>query len=161
SVLLIEPCAQLIRQPSPVHVHVLQAGTHWGWLALPAALAAAVWHVGLTLARASVHVLCALGLGMGVLAACTASPLDQNDWVAFHTLLVGWAGVGAATLAVSWRIATVCSPRLCFGEEGSGVRGAEPALTDDVLPSLPTPLPSEGTRGEVAFPVALVRSWVV
>src|SRR5205823_10908615 len=67
--LLLGPAAALIAEPGAVSASVQQAGTGWGWLALLAALVAAVWYVGRTLARGAVHILCGLGLALGVLAA--------------------------------------------------------------------------------------------
>jgi hypothetical protein len=99
AVVLVGPAVLLIQQPDPVHEHVLRAGTVWGWLALFLVMAATLWHAGQMLARARTHLLCALGLALGVLAACSAGHLDRDyPWLAYHTLMVGWALTGAATV---------------------------------------------------------------
>src|SRR5262249_10518548 len=46
--------------------------------------------------------LVALGLVVGVLAACTASQWDDHDWLAYHVLTVSWGAVGLATLIAGW-----------------------------------------------------------
>src|SRR5262249_43830138 len=101
--LLIGPAVLLVRQPAPIHDHVLAAGQPWGWVALFLATAAALWHAGQMLARGRLHVLCTLGLALGVLAACTMAWLDRGDWLAYHVLMVGCALTGTATLAGGWR----------------------------------------------------------
>jgi len=102
AVLLIGPMSELLIHPGTIGGDVAQAGTVWGWLSLLGALAAAVWHVGQTVARGSVHVLCVLGLGLGVLAACTVGRWDTHNWLAYHTLTVAWALTAVAALAIGW-----------------------------------------------------------
>jgi hypothetical protein len=102
--LLIGPAVLLVRQPAPVHDDVIAAGQPWGWVALFLATAAALWHAGQMLSRGRLHVLCTLGLALGVLAACTMGWLDRGDWLAYHVLMVGCALTGTAALAGGWRV---------------------------------------------------------
>jgi hypothetical protein len=112
AVLLAGPALRLILRPDDLDLTaVRQAGSVWGRLTLLAALVPAAWHLGRTLARAGVHVVGALGLGLGVLAACTAGARLDNSWVAYHTLMAGWALTGALTLAGGWWLARRGGPR--------------------------------------------------
>jgi hypothetical protein len=98
--LLLDPLTWLVLTPGDLPPSVAQAGELWGWLSLLAALAAASWHVGRRLGPVGTHVLCLLGLGAGVLAACTAARADAQDWLAYHTLMDAWAVAAAAVLTV-------------------------------------------------------------
>src|SRR5207302_11139232 len=75
-VLLLSPALRLVLSPAGWpevdRDAVLQAGEAAGWLALLAAVAASLWHLRQTVAQTSVHMLCGLGLALGVLLACTA-----------------------------------------------------------------------------------------
>src|SRR5262249_44131893 len=84
AVLLVGPGAWLIAQPSPVPEHVRQAGDVAGWAALALTAVAAAWRLREWAARAGLHVLCGLGLGLGGLAACSAGWWDRGDWLAYH-----------------------------------------------------------------------------
>lgn len=102
-VLLVGACAWLIARPAVPHEHFLQVGGGWGWAALAVATGAALWHLGQTRARAGLHLLCGMGLGVGVLAASSAARLTHRDgWLAYHVLMSCWALAGAAVLAVGW-----------------------------------------------------------
>src|SRR5262249_17706949 len=76
--LLIGPLGQLLAEPEIPHASVQLAGEGWGWLSLLVALVAAGWYAGRTLARGGIHMLCGLGLALGVLTACAASAWDQE-----------------------------------------------------------------------------------
>src|SRR5262249_11668641 len=129
---LLGPAVQLVRQPDPVHPQVLDAGLPWGWVALALTTAAAAWHAGRVLLRGRVHVLCALGVALAVLAACTAGHMDRGNWLAYHVLTAGLALTGAGALA------------------GGSLAGRSPRLLD-VPPSL------AGQRDAAAAPVC---GWV-
>src|SRR5262249_59172207 len=101
--LLAGPAARLIAEPGTTSPIVRQAGDLWGWLSLLAALAVAVCHAGRTLARGGVHVLCLLGLGAGVLLACSAASFDESGtWLAYHVLMATWTLTAVGTLALGW-----------------------------------------------------------
>jgi hypothetical protein len=104
--LLLSPAVRLVADPTVAHPELSQAGTSLGWLALLAALGAAAWHAGRTLAAGGIHVLCCLGLALGVLVAASASHADPGSgWLAYHVLLAAWAVLGAVTLTVGWAFA--------------------------------------------------------
>jgi hypothetical protein len=110
--LLLGPTVWLVAEPATAHPELIQVGTYLGWLALLAALAAAVWHAGRTLAAGGIHVLCGLGLALGVLLAASAAHVHprwqawsaQGGWLAYHVLLAAWAALGAATLTLGWAL---------------------------------------------------------
>ena len=100
--LLIGPTLRLIGRPEELHDSIRQAGSVWGWLVFGLALLPAAWHFGRGLAAEAVHLLCSLGLGIGVLAACTTADQTQSSWIAYRVLTAGWALTGLATLAIGW-----------------------------------------------------------
>src|SRR5205823_1017362 len=101
--LLIGPAVLLVQQPGQVHDDVGRAGLAWSWLALLLATAAGAWHVGRTLVRARVHVLCGLGLATSVLLACSAAAVwDESGWLAYHVLTAACAATAAVTLGAGW-----------------------------------------------------------
>jgi hypothetical protein len=121
--LLVGPLAWLVIDPGDPVRSVQQAGELPGWLCLLAALAAAVWHVGRTPARGGAHVLCLLGLGVGVLAACTVARISPHGWLAYHTLLFTWALAGTLTLAVGWRITARFQREVALPQAVAALRG--------------------------------------
>ncbi len=101
--LLAEPLTALVLEPGRPGEGVVQAGHAAGWAALALTLVAVAVYAGRTLARGATHGLCGLGLAVGVLAACTAARWDgAGQWLAYHTLTVGWAALGAVVVAGGW-----------------------------------------------------------
>src|SRR5262249_10833873 len=75
------------------------------WLALAGAILASAWYLRLCRSRLTVHVLGGLELALGVLVACTLGGGDAAAWLAYHTLMLSWAAMGAVALVVGWRLA--------------------------------------------------------
>jgi hypothetical protein len=78
---------------------IAQAGQVGGWFALVLGMTAAGWHIRQATLRNSVHIVCALAVGVGVLAACVASRWDHGDWLAYHVLTAAWTVTATAILA--------------------------------------------------------------
>jgi hypothetical protein len=117
--LLGEAVARLVLDPGDVHEHVRQAGGPWGWVALLAGGAVSAWYLRLRRARGAG--ICAGGLSVAALAACTAAVWDtEHRWLAYHVLTVGWALTGVAVLlrgGMVWR-----ALRYADAASGSDVR---------------------------------------
>ncbi|MCI0461466.1 MAG: hypothetical protein L0Z62_31330 [Gemmataceae bacterium] len=152
AVLLVRPAALLIERPDPPHPHVIQAGTYWGWLALLLTIAAAVWHAGRILARGRLHVLCILGLALGVLTACTVAEGTRDGWLAYHTLTAAWALTGAAVLAGGW--AGSRRPRLLDVPPGESPIETSPGAATGWVAGIGSVLLVLGLRWAVADPLA-------
>jgi len=125
--LLIGPLLALLLDPGiPLAPAFAVTGDGVGWVALLLAAAALLGHVGPSLARARVHVVATAGLGMGVLAACFASPWDGGTWLSYHVLLATWGAAGAAVIATalagtSFRRHDFPAPAVRGWAEGIGV----------------------------------------
>ncbi len=103
--LLAGPAELLLLQPGSADEGMRQTGTVWGWLSFVGATGAAAWHMRGRLVGVGVHILCGMGLGLAVLAACTANTWETDiPWVSYHTLTAACALLGVATLAGGWSI---------------------------------------------------------
>jgi hypothetical protein len=103
---LVAPAVRLIASPDSAPaalVQLEQAGAAWGWLALVAATAAAIGLLRQAPTRLAQHFVYGLGLGLGVLAACTAVARGSSGWGAYHVLMTAWAALAALVLAGGWR----------------------------------------------------------
>jgi hypothetical protein len=97
--LLGGPLLSLFAAPGePLPPELLPAGTLWGWLPLVLALAAACWYAVEAAPHVIVPLLVALGVGGGVLAACSVNPWDRGTWLSARVLLVAWLLTAVATL---------------------------------------------------------------
>src|SRR5205807_1489324 len=65
--LLLGPAVRLVSLPALFDARGALEAEPGGWLALFAAFAASLWHLRQTAGRASMHVLCGLGLALGAL----------------------------------------------------------------------------------------------
>src|SRR5206468_1058320 len=81
---------------------VRQAGQVWGWLAVFMTITAAAWFSRQAGRYGHVYLGAALGLALGVLAACLISPWDRGNWLAYHVLTAVWTTTGVAILAAGW-----------------------------------------------------------
>ncbi len=94
---LVEVWSSPGTKPDPFFADV---GSPVGWLALLLTAATAFWYLAVNWPRVRIHVLGIVGLSVGVLAACTASPWDTGNWRSFHVLEIAWSMLGlAATVA--------------------------------------------------------------
>src|SRR5262249_56382926 len=67
--------------------------------------AAACWYAGEVAPRQVVHLLEALALGVGVLAACAMNPWDGGTWLSYHVLTLAWALTALLTMAAgTWAL---------------------------------------------------------
>lgn len=117
-----------------------------GWLGLLLAAAAAAWYLRQVLPGNLLHVLGGLGLGAGVLAACSTTDLGDRGgsaWLPYHTLTTAWAAVGLSLLGLA-----LLGRRLRLAAEDDG---------QSILPTFETAV---GGTGRVIFPSALVQNWV-
>jgi hypothetical protein len=98
-VLLLPPLVWLVLSPAaPLPPELAQVGSAWSWLVLVLVAAAAFWYAGAVKPRVFPHLAAALGLAVGALAACSANRWDQNEWVSYHVLMIGWTLTAAAIL---------------------------------------------------------------
>jgi len=100
-VLLAWPLIRLLLRPQEaLPGELLAVGQLWGWLAFFLTGAGVFWYAGLTAPRQRGNVLAAFGLGLGILAGCSAGRLDvMGEWLAYHVLTAAWVGTGLAILA--------------------------------------------------------------
>jgi hypothetical protein len=146
--LLIGPLVLLVRQPGELLQAVVDAGRWPGWLALGLAVAAGAWYAARALRQGRVHLLCGLGLALGVLAACTAANADQGGWLSYHVLTAAWAAVAVLALAHGARPARFAvETRLPAGAHLTWVAGVAAlvlalalrgAMDDPLLPPWPS-----------------------
>ena len=104
------PLAELFYEPDRIGRSLVQAGGRSGWLAWLLGGAAVVAYCQKVARRELPHVLTALLLGVGVLAAGAAAAWRGEPWLPYHVLLTAWAGGGFVLLAIAWGIA----PRLAW-----------------------------------------------
>jgi hypothetical protein len=113
--LVISALAIMVWDPSPNHwpPFLQRIGSAWGWLALVLSVAAGVWYWGQSKPQLRSHLLCEFGLALGVLAAASASPWDNRNWLSYHTLEVAWIVAGCLVL-LAGRIARIfhIAPRI-------------------------------------------------
>jgi hypothetical protein len=101
--LLLLPCLLLAADPNDsLPGPVLAIGGAGGRLALLLTVAAAGWYVGQIAPRQLVHVLGGLGIGLGVLAACSMAHSDAPNWTAFHVLTAAWIVAALLLLVAIW-----------------------------------------------------------
>ncbi len=96
--LLVGPLAGLIQQPERLFPLVEHAGLWPGWASLLLAMVVAWFYAGRVPAFAGVHLLGGLGLALGVQLACTAARWDDQNFLAYHVLLVAWVLLGGVLL---------------------------------------------------------------
>jgi hypothetical protein len=101
--LLGQALAALVRTPEHVSLLVFLQGSIIGWAAFLAVAVPAGWYAHRVLRRSGAAVGCSIGLGAGVLLACSAARWRTQGWFAFHTLLASWAAVGLGVLVGTWR----------------------------------------------------------
>jgi hypothetical protein len=94
--LLFGPGLLVVAAPSralPDYFAVFAGPVSWAALILPAA--AASWYASQTEQAARGHVLMITGLLLGVVTALTLGVrYPEHSWVAYHTLLASWGGLG-------------------------------------------------------------------
>jgi len=141
AVLLIPPVVRLALSPQRLPDWAGQLAEPPGWIAVLLVTAAAAWYLRQVSPRDLLHVIGGLGLGVGVLTACTTSNWNvtflPRDWLAVHVLTALWTGIGLLVLAVGW-----CGGNLRLAGQ----------LDPEVRPS--------GSLGQLVFPSRLVLQWV-
>ncbi len=99
--LLLGPGLWLVASPSnalPGYFEVFAGPVSWSALILPAM--AACWYASLNKRPARGHVLMVTGLLLGVLTALTIGVrYPDQSWVAYHTLMATWTGLGLLLIA--------------------------------------------------------------
>jgi hypothetical protein len=100
-VLLCSPLLWIVGQPGEsLPSPLVPMGYLGGWLALGLAMAAAFWYADQVAPDKRGYVLAALGVALGILAACSANLWAlPGSWVAYHVLLATWTGTGLVILA--------------------------------------------------------------
>ena len=127
AVLLLSPLALILLHPGSLPETVAQAGRPGSWVALLLASAVATVFAGRMVA--GVHVLCGLGLAVGVLCAATAAKWDRENWLAYHTLAVSWLVLGVGV----WRWSRRRGPGEPDEEAGSGLDDETEQRLDELL----------------------------
>src|SRR5262249_28406627 len=135
--LLFGPLSLLVLNPGSPPVQVGQAGGPLGWVGLLLAGVVAVAYAGRALISLRIHLLCGLGLAVGVLAACSAARSDSSLWLAYHVLALAWVLLGVmilgtarfvqrGTVAVPMWVATVGGLVVALALRGIGDDPAAP-----------------------------------
>jgi hypothetical protein len=88
----------IIWTPSELPSSVIAADGLAGWLTLGMTAVVALVQLAITRMKGGAQVLGTLGLGAGVLLACTAAHWDHGDWLAYHTLSVSWGALAVLML---------------------------------------------------------------
>jgi hypothetical protein len=101
--LLIPAAVLLVWAPGEPSVVVTHAGGPAGWAALLLGVIAAGWYGERSRTPGTLHELCALGLALGILLACSIAAFTDNFWLAYHVLMGLLAALGLAVLAIGWR----------------------------------------------------------
>ncbi len=145
--LLVLPVVRLALVPSHLPGWATQLSEPAGWIALVLAAMAAAWYLRQVAPQHLLHVVGGLGLGIGVLVACSGANLTQGtsafDWLEYHLLTTCWAAAGLVIL-------------------GGGMLGRNLRLAGQVEPEPPAPGASGRTppAGQLVFPGRLVGDWV-
>jgi len=104
ALLLIPPVVRLVHVPAMLPDWAVQVGQAQGWIAVVLTAAAAAWYLRQVAPGELFHVVGCLGVGLGVLLACTAPTwtLDglPDTWLEYHVLMTSWAVVGLVALAL-------------------------------------------------------------
>lgn len=102
-VLLLNPSfLGLLQDPGRLSPEVSAADGIWGWLTFGLTVVTVLVYLRLTRMHEAVHVLGTVGMGAGVLAACTAAHFDHGQWLSYHVLMLSWTIVGAMILLGGW-----------------------------------------------------------
>jgi hypothetical protein len=102
--LLARPAVVLIIHPEEVGPWMRTYGNAAGWAALLSTAVAMMWYIVRIVGRVPFAAACALVLVLGVPAACTAAGWEDHNFLAYHTLLVTWAGTGTLALLLQRRV---------------------------------------------------------
>lgn len=135
---------------------VEQAGTAYGWLGLVAALASGLWYGRWQIGRHVLHIIAGCGVGLGVLAACSAAAWDASGWTSYHVLTLAWTVVALFLLVASWIGSAVSSlgPLLWSAER----RAAAASILKETFPPFSTRRWVEGLSAAVVL-LALFGAW--
>ncbi|MHC4398682.1 MAG: hypothetical protein ACYTG0_03285, partial [Planctomycetota bacterium] len=102
--LLSLPVAGLLITPSILPGWAAQVSEPVGWVAFWMAAAACAWYVRQVSPQDLFQVAGGVGLGLGVLVACSFERsydrVGQAGWVAYHTLTSFWAALGSGMLVL-------------------------------------------------------------
>jgi len=145
--LVLLPVVRLGLVPSHLPGWAAQLSEPAGWIALVLAAMAAAWYLRQVAPHQLFHVLGGLGVGIGVLVACSAANLTQAaprfDWLEYHLLTTCWAAAGLVIL-------------------GGGMLGRNLRLAGQVEPDrlAPGSIGRPALPRQLAFPGRLVGDWV-
>jgi len=106
AVLLASPVYSLILRHDALPAWMAEIAAPQGWLGLALVGAAAAWYLRQTRLGPLVHVLGGVGMGVGVLCACSMARLPvasrPQPWLEYHVLVAAWTILALALLAVGF-----------------------------------------------------------